>query len=263
MSFLKRLFGDGSTRRLDVTATFFPRTRDDAAVEVVGEAYRQQNVISARPPGPDDLPPGLPPPPPGYYKAMLVPEPTNQYDRNAISVLVWAGGTWSTCGYLSRQDAARYQPLFRHLASSNPQSSPALACDAALKTERGGTGVVLHLGTPGECAAELATEDRGPATHPWVAKYVVFTGQGGTTIFGVPVEREAQVFLARWGGCQVLPRLTKKTDLLVVSDGEQVTGNRMKAAEYGIEAVDEVTFLKSIGVPTDAMARVTGRWARE
>jgi hypothetical protein len=59
-----------------------------------------------------------------------------------------------------------------------------------------------------------------------------------------------------------LPRLTKKTDLLVVSDGEQVTGNRMKAAEYGIEAVDEVTFLGAIGVSTDAMSRVTGRWAR-
>ena len=262
MSFLKRLFGGGATRQLDVNATFFPRTRDDAAVEVVGEAYRQQNVIAARPPGPEDLPPGLPAPSTGYYKAMLVPEPTNEYDRNAISVLVWAGQTWSMCGYLSRFDAERYQPLFRHLAGSNPQSSPAIACDAALKSERAGTGVVLHLGTPGECVAELATEDAGPATHQWVAKYVVFTGQGGTTIFGVPLEREAQVFLARWGGCHVLPRLTKKTDLLVVSDGEQVTGNRMKAAEYGIEAVDEVTFLGAIGVPTDAMSRVTGRWAR-
>jgi hypothetical protein len=113
MSFLKRLFGGGATRQLDVDATFFPRTRDDAAVEVVGEAYRQQDVIAARPPGPEDLPPGLPAPSPGYYKAMLVPEPTNEYDRNAISVLVWAGQTWSMCGYLSRFDAERYQPLFR------------------------------------------------------------------------------------------------------------------------------------------------------
>ena len=86
MSFLRRLFGLEPTRQMQVTATFFKKTRDDAAVEVVGEAYRHQDVLAARPPGPTVLPPGLPAPPPGYYKAMLIPEPTNAYDRNAIAV---------------------------------------------------------------------------------------------------------------------------------------------------------------------------------
>lgn len=38
--------------------------------------------------------------------AILVPEPQNQYDPNAVAVLV--GGL--KVGYLSREDAALYQP---------------------------------------------------------------------------------------------------------------------------------------------------------
>jgi hypothetical protein len=165
-------------------------------------------------------------------------------------------------GYLSRFDALRYQPLFAHLATSAGGIQPAIACDAALTSERGGTGVVLHLGTPGECAAELVTDDVGPAAHRWVGKYIVFTGQGGTTIFGVPLDREGQIMLARWAGCEVLPRLTKKTDALIVSDNEQTTGNRQKAAEYKIESLEELSFLADIGIDATSLGRVTGRWAQ-
>lgn len=261
MSFLRRLLGGSSTRKLDVTATFFKRIRDDAAVEVVGEAYRQSQVIAARPPGPVDLPPGLPPPPAGHYKAMLIPEPSNQYDRNAIGVFLWAGGNWSMSGYLSRFDAERYQPLFRHLAFSG-HGAPAVACDAALTSERGGTGVVLHLGTPSECAVELAIEDLPLAVHRWAGKYIAFTGQGGTTIYGVPLDRAGQIMLARWAGCEVVPRLTKKTDALILADSDQVTANLQKAKEYGIEVVQEQAFIAELGVASEAIGQVTGRWAR-
>lgn len=263
MSFLRRLIGGERSAQVELNVNYFKRIRDDATLDVVGEAYRQAGVQAARPPTGDDLPPGLPAPPPGYYKALLVPEPTNQYDRNAIRVALWAGGSWSMAGYLSRFDAVRYQPLFRHLAATGGSSAPAVACDAALTSERGGTGVVLHLGTPGECAAELATDDITPAAHRWIGKYVVFTGQGGTTLLGVPLEREAQVFLGRWSGCEVLPRMTKKTDVLVVADIEQATGNLQKAREYGVEIVDEPEFLTGIGMPRDSIGRVTGRWARQ
>ncbi len=263
MSFLRRLLGSERPVQVELNVSYFKRIRDDATVDVVGEAYRQAGVLAARPPTGEDLPPGLPAPPPGYFKALLVPEPTNQYDRNAIKVALWAGGSWSMAGYLSRFDAVRYQPLFAHIATSAGSSEPAIACDAALTSERGGTGVVLHLGTPGECAAELATDDIAPTAHRWIGQYIVFTGQGGSTIFGVPLDREGQVMLARWAGCEVLPRLTKKTDALIVSDGEQVTANLQKAKDYGIETVDEVSFIVDIGIAKDATARVTGRWARK
>ena len=178
------------------------------------------------------------------------------------AVALWAGGSWSMAGYLSRFDAGRYRPLFAHLATSAGGSQPAIACDAALASERGGVGVVLHLGTPGECAAELATDDIGAAAHRWIGRYIVFTGQGGSTIYGVPLDREGQIMLARWAGCEILPRLTKKTDALIVSDNEQATANRQKAMEYKIEAIDEHSFLADIGIDTASLGRVTGRWAQ-
>jgi len=263
MGFLRRLFGGANTRGLNLNVTYFKRVRDDAAVQVVGEAYRQSSVASARPPGPNDLPPGLPAPPAGYFKAMLIPEPTNQYDPNAIAVYLWAGGAWSQAGYLSRQDASAYQPLFRYLAPPAGGSPPGVSCDAAPVPERGGIGVVLHLGTPGECIAELVTDDRTPTEgHPWVGKVITFTGHSQTTIHGIPIEREAQVMLARWAGCAVLPRVTKKVDALIAADPDEITGNHQRASDYGIPVVSEAAFLSAIGIPSDMIGRVSGRWAR-
>ncbi len=137
MSFLRRLLGGEQPVHVELNVNYFKRIRDDATLDVVGEAYRQAGVLAARPPTGDDLPPGLPAPAPDYYKALLVPQPTNQYDRNAIRVALWAGGSWSLAGYLSRFDAVRYEPLFTHLATSASGTQPAIACDAALTSERG------------------------------------------------------------------------------------------------------------------------------
>lgn len=261
MGILRRIFGGSATRDLNLNATYFTRIRDDATLEVVGEAYRQRQVASARPPGPQDLPPGLPAPPHGYYKAMLIPEPTNRYDPNAIGVYLWSGGNWTIAGYLSRGDAVNYQPLFRRLAETTQGATPSIACDAALTTERGGKGVVVHLGTPGGCMVELQTDDREPGEHPWVGKRIVFTGQGATTIYGVPLDRAAQIMLARWAGCEVMPRLTKKCDALIVADPTELTGNLQKATEYGVAIVQESEFVTGLGMAPTAVSRLSGRWA--
>jgi NAD-dependent DNA ligase len=68
--------------------------------------------------------------------------------------------------------------------------------------------------------------------------------------------------LARWAGCAVVPRLTKKTDALIVSDADQVTTNLQRAKEYGIEIVPEPEFIVGVGVAAEAIERVTGRWTR-
>lgn len=264
MGFLKRVFGGGGgTHQYNLKATFFTRLRDDAVVQVVGEAYRQTSVLTARAPGPGDLPPGLPPPPAGKYKAMLIPQPTNQFDRNAIAVFLWSGGNWAVTGYLSRTDAIEYQPVFVQIASKSGSSSPAIACDAALIAERGGTGVVLHLGSPGECAAEMVTDDlTATPGHAWAGKVVTFTGELGTAIHGVPLDRHAQFLLARWGGCEILPRVTKKTQVLVVATDGDPSGNLLKARGYGIPIVPEPAFLEAIGIPAATISRAAGRWAR-
>jgi hypothetical protein len=87
MSFLRRLLGGERSARVELNVNYFKRIRDDATLDVVGEAHRQAGVQAARPPTGADLPPGLPAPPPGFYKGLLVPEPTNQYDRNAVTGL--------------------------------------------------------------------------------------------------------------------------------------------------------------------------------
>lgn len=261
MGFLKRMFGSpGPAAGVTFDTNFFLQIRPDAQLEVVGEHYRQENVALARPPSATDLPPGLPPPPAGYYKAILYQEPTNQYDPNAIAVALWAGRSWSICGYVSRTDAVAYQPLFRHLGREGKR--PAIACDAAVVREGDGRGVVLHLGTPGECIAELITDDRIPAAHRWAGKAIVITGRGRTTVTGVILDRYAQLMLARWAGVDVQPRLTKKTDLLVVADPGEATGNLLKAREYGIPTLDETDWLRAIGLPPEAIGRDELAWAR-
>ena len=277
MGFLRRILGSGSptprvpptvpaVREMQMSVTTFERLRDDAALDVVGEAYRQENVASARPPNPGDLPPGLPPPPTGYYKALLFQEPTNQFDPNAIAIALWAGGAWALSGYLSRASALDYQPLYAHLAakaSENGLGPPAIACDAARVREGSGFGVVLHLGTPAECIAELAIEDRAPtADHPWAGKTIAITGQLATTICGVPLDRFAQLMLARWAGCEVLPRLTKKTGALLVADPAELTSNLQRAKDYGVSIVQEPDFLLAIGIPPEIVGKVSERWAR-
>jgi BRCT domain type II-containing protein len=59
----------------------------------------------------------------------------------------------------------------------------------------------------------------------------------------------------------VLPRLTKKTDLLVVADASTPTTNLQKAKEYGIAMLDEPAFLAAIGIPDEAISRPSTRWA--
>jgi NAD-dependent DNA ligase len=228
---------------------------------VVGEYYRQENVKLARPPGLNDLPPGVPAPPTGYYKALLICEPTNQHDRNAIMVCLWAGGSWTKSGYLSRDEALIYQPVFRWLARTAQTSPPAIACDAALRPERGVVGVVLHLGTPGECIVELATDHRS-ADQRWAGKTIAFSGQGATSLYGAPLDRHAQLMLARWASCEVSPRVTKKIDALVVADSNELTANLQKAREYGLAIIDEPKFAAAIGIPPEIISRVSERWAR-
>ena len=129
--------------------------------------------------------------------------------------------------------------------------------------EYGGRGVVLHLGSPAECVVEMAIEGVEPtAGHPWVGKILTFTGDQGAAVYGVPLDRHAQVMLATWAGCLVLPRVTKKTEFLVLATGGEVTANALKARDYGIPIVPETVFLVGVGIPADAIAQAAHRWTR-
>lgn len=68
--------------------------------------------------------------------------------------------------------------------------------------------------------------------------------------------------IARWAGCEVLPRITKKAQLLVTADPHEISGNTQKAIDYGIPVVPECDFLVGIGLPPEAVGRDDQPWAR-
>ncbi len=84
--------------------------------------------------------------------AVLVPEPQNSYDRNAVAVFV---NNSNKVGYLSRDDAAAYQPILR-------RHRQLVACDALIAGGGPGDdgrmrmlGIFLELPEPEELARDL------------------------------------------------------------------------------------------------------------
>jgi hypothetical protein len=72
---------------------------------------------------------------------VLIPEPTNPYDPNAIRVCAEGGGT---IGYLSRENAIEYKEVFAQLAAHQHVG----ACRAKLiggTPEKSTYGVLINL----------------------------------------------------------------------------------------------------------------------
>jgi hypothetical protein len=242
----------GRTAQMHIRYVTFDDVRGDARVEVVGEQYHAEAVEAFRRfCGPA-----------GVAEALLMRQPDNPKDTNAIAVSVWTSSDppeAAHVGYLLRDDAAAYRPVFEFMGDV------AIRCEAAIAPYRGGggtDGVVLHLGTPGELIAE-AWLNANPVQedHPWHGQVVAFTGFG-TRLAGVTLDRDGQRLLARRAGCLIAQRLTKKVAVLVATDGDDETGQLARARDYGIPVVDEAEFWQTLGVPGAALSKGPGRWAQ-
>jgi hypothetical protein len=89
-----------------------------------------------------------------WFLAVLVREPDNPKDPEAVAVHVEGGGK---LGYLKREDARRYAQVF---ASLEKRGFDAAACPAMLKG--GGDksfGVVLAISAPGPVLNDLTSSD--------------------------------------------------------------------------------------------------------
>lgn len=88
------------------------------------------------------------------HQAVLVPEPDNKYDPNAVSVVILPYGV---IGYLKRADAVAYRPVIDRLAERGMLT----ACLASLSGgwdrdgDRGYIGVRLHMAKPKALLAEV------------------------------------------------------------------------------------------------------------
>jgi hypothetical protein len=215
-------------------------------VQVVGESFHQEaleRIAGGRTPdGPVRR----------EHVAALVPEPTNPYDANAISVQIEA----QPIGHLSREDAIRFRPVF---TLAKARGYPALGCHAALKggwdrggEDQGSIGVELHMAGPAGLILEwddgTDREVKPRIDHQWVGLRIAFTGDSGYSLNGVQLDRSAMCWLALRAGMTTHPRVTKKVQLLVDCDPTGVTGNQQKAEEYGIPVVSEADFWAALGV---------------
>lgn len=142
MGLLDRLRRAPSTRTVEVP---YVSAEGRNTVQVVGESHYQDALDSVCGGKTED----------GHNRschAVLVRDPRNQYDGNAIGIQIEG----RPVGHLSREDAARYAPVF------DQAKCPAVAVDAVIRGgwDRGGSdqghyGVSLDLPTPEELAADL------------------------------------------------------------------------------------------------------------
>jgi hypothetical protein len=132
-----------------------------ALLSVVGESFYKPALertaalaVPGTPPLPvgpwvaDDLvkrEPDLP-----WFQALLVREPDNEYDSNAIAV-------WSPVGkigHLSRDDAEEYQDVLIAVEEDGAQAG---VCSAFMRrADNGNWGVVLVVSSPDICLEEMA-----------------------------------------------------------------------------------------------------------
>lgn len=241
--------------------------RSPARVAVVGESFRQDTLDAL---GGRRSDRGVER---AQHMAALIPEPDNPVDPAAISVQIEG----RLVGYLSRADAQAYGPILDLVKAKGY----GVGCHASLLggwergPDRGSIGVVLHLGSPPALMAELrdggllAESDTPGTPEPHeplspvttltgpddlgelAGKSVCFTGESVCTVGGVALSRPSQEILATNAGLHVLPRVTKKLDLLVVSPLGGRSGKVVKAEQYEIPRVDEPTFWRAIGVRID------------
>lgn len=104
------------------------------------------------------------------HQAVLIPEPDNPYDANAVRVIILnttqAPGMFAKAGYLGRADAVAFRPTIDRLAALGR----VVGCLASLKGgqvrgdgERNYIGVTLHLDQPANLKAELDAADLMPS----------------------------------------------------------------------------------------------------
>lgn len=244
VGFLRRIFGSGETQpKLQGTEFLIEPEREDATLEVVGESNYQEHLLVVAggrtrdgPANPEQI-------------AVLVPEPRNQYDPNAVSVRI----SGRHVGYLSREEAIRYAQPTRLATSRNL----AIAIHARLiggwdrgSGDKGSIGVVLHIGSPAECMLNLLGEaaPKPRTDHRWVGWMIAFTGDSRCSVAGFALDREASIVIAQRAGMTVHPRVTKKVQLLVDCDPRSTSGNESRALQHGIPVVSEAQFWTALGI---------------
>jgi hypothetical protein len=251
MDFLRRFFRESNAAVSADDTGWLLDPRTDAVLDIVGEQSYQDALRKIGAPFTEEGPTNL------DHLAVLIAEPSNRYDKNAIRVQI----DRQRVGYLSRENALLYGPVVIWALQHNRF----LVAHAKLtggwnrgEGDRGSIGVKLHVGSPAETLIELL-DDRLTirSDHRWPRGLVAFTGDNTCRVGGMLLDRASSEALARRAGLSVHPRVTKQVTLLVDCDPSGASGNERKARGYGIEVVTETEFWTELGMQLDVI-----EWAR-
>lgn len=120
---LRRLFG-GKPQDKTVSVSVADMGTGDFSQAIVGESHYQDQlraIAAGRTAKGESV----------EFRVVLIPEPTNRYDPNAVAIYAVDGGI---VGYLSREDAEEYQPAIAAFIKTRGEYP---SCNAMMAGGRG------------------------------------------------------------------------------------------------------------------------------
>ncbi|MCO4262507.1 HIRAN domain-containing protein [Pseudarthrobacter sp. MDT3-26] len=190
--------------------------------DVVGEAYREAQVTAAlgrRPRLDEEIE--------DVFEALLVPEPDNPHDANAVSVRV----NGHVIGYLDREAAQVYRPIFHRIAASGMVATTTARIWAVVRESwedeqraRFFSNVRIYLPEPHQILPLNNHSPANVAVLPWGGALQV-TGEDShfSHLFNyLPKNGEGLVILTMHRLIQSLKNGTEKHLVEVRLDGERV-----------------------------------------
>jgi hypothetical protein len=228
----------------EVPVVTFTMQRPEAELAVVGEASFQA-VLERFSGGRDEDGAIF-----RHHAAVLVSEPWNRYDHDAIEVRICDElGATDQIGYLSHDDAVAYAPILDLVGPAVPMCLVTLAggWDRG-PYDRANFGAVLNLGSPAEMAAEWYYHRRPPTTdHRWSGMTVAFVGESMQSIGGIRLDRGAQAFLAARAGCTVEPYVGPTVQVCVIGQVAAESTEIRSARRNRIHVVSDEGFWRDVG----------------
>ena len=204
---------------------------DDGRVSVVGESYYQQALGLAcrgRVSG-EDFDTHIP------VTAVLVPEPENKWDRNAVRVDVHTGERSVKVGYLAREMAQGYQPELLKLRDKG------FLCTCPARITGGGSrnyGIYLHVIYPEDLPIAVSGGD--PAIAKEEDGVALLRNEWSCT---VTKEEDHQDILRRYApaATQDFKAVTVSLDFCVISSGKY-RGFEAIEVRLGADRVGQLTY---------------------
>jgi hypothetical protein len=231
------------TAEREVPVVTFTLQRPEAELAVVGEANFQA-VLERFSGGRDEDGAIF-----RHHAGVLMPEPYNRYDHEAISVRICDEvGETDQIGYLSHDDAVAYAPILDLVSPAIPMSLVTLEGGwDRWSTELSNFGAILNLGSPAEMAAEWYYHRRPLSTdHKWSGMTVVFVGRSLHSIGDIRLDRRSQAFLAARAGCSVEPYVGPTVQVCVTGHITGVSTELRSARRNHIQIVPEERFWQDV-----------------